>query len=114
MDQILVGANNVGFMVLYIAAFIGLLYFLMYRPQKKQQTKRREMLQNLKINDRIMTIGGITGYIRQLSDNYAYIEVADGLVIEVSRQHIGSVLTDEDEATYENVADADSEEETEE
>ena len=114
MDQILIGANNVGFMILYIAAFIGILYFLMIRPQKKQQAKRKEMLNSLKINDRIMTIGGITGYIRQLSDYYAYVEVADGLVIEVSRQHIGSVLNDEADATYENVEEADSEEDTEE
>ena len=105
MNQIIVGSGNAGFMIIYIVALFALLYFLMIRPQKKHQNARKEMLQKLKINDRIITVGGITGYIRQLSDDYAYVEIADGLVIELSRQYVASVLKDEEESPAENASE---------
>ena len=43
---------------------IGLLfYFMMIRPQRREQASRQEMLQNLKKNDRVLTIGGIYGVV---------------------------------------------------
>ncbi len=97
MNQLILGSGNVGFMIIYVVALFALLYFLMIRPQKKRQNARNDMLRGLKINDRVITVGGITGYIRQLTDDFIYVEIADGLVVEVSRQYVASVLQDEDE-----------------
>jgi preprotein translocase subunit YajC len=48
------------------AAVIAIFYFLVIRPQNKQQKERDEMLKNLKIGDKVLTAGGhygtITGY----------------------------------------------------
>lgn len=95
MDQLMLGTSSAGFMIIYVVALFGILYFLMIRPQKKHQNARNEMLRNLKINDRIMSVGGITGYIRQMNDEYVYVEIADGLVIEMSRQYVASVLKED-------------------
>lgn len=111
MNQLILGAGNAGFMIIYVVALFALLYFLMIRPQKKQQNARNEMLRNLKYNDRILSVGGITGYIRQMNDNYIYVEIADGLVVEMSRQYVASVLKDDDEPAHEVIAEA-AEEET--
>ena len=44
---------------------IGILfYFLMIRPQSREKAKRQELLNALKKNDKIVTIGGILGTIR--------------------------------------------------
>lgn len=93
----IVGASSGGFMLIYIVALFALLYFLMIRPQKKHQDKHKQMLNALKVNDRILTVGGITGYVRDLNDSYIYIEIADGLVIELNRQYVATVLQEEDE-----------------
>lgn len=93
----IVGASSGGFMLIYIVAFFALLYFLMIRPQKKHQDKHKQMLNALKVNDRILTVGGITGYVRDLNDSYIYVEIADGLVIELNRQYVAAVLQEEDE-----------------
>ena len=95
MSQMIIGSGNGGFMILYIVALFALLYFLMIRPQKKSQDRHKQMINNLKINDRVLTVGGITGYVRDMNDSYLYIEIADGIVIELNRQYIAMVLQEE-------------------
>lgn len=95
MSQMIIGSGNGGFMILYIVALFALLYFLMIRPQKKSQDRHKQMINNLKANDRVLTVGGITGYVRDMNDSYLYIEIADGIVIELNRQYIAMVLQEE-------------------
>lgn len=91
----IIGSGNGGFMILYIVALFALLYFLMIRPQKKSQDRHKQMINNLKVNDRVLTVGGITGYVRDMNDSYLYIEISDGIVIELNRQYIAMVLQEE-------------------
>jgi preprotein translocase subunit YajC len=91
----IIASGNGGFMILYIVALFALLYFLMIRPQKKSQDRHKQMINNLKVNDRVLTVGGITGYVRDMNDSYLYIEIADGIVIELNRQYIAMVLQEE-------------------
>lgn len=95
MSQMIIGSGNGGFMILYIVALFALLYFFMIRPQKKSQDRHKQMINNLKVNDRVLTVGGITGYVRDMNDSYLYIEIADGIVIELNRQYIAMVLQEE-------------------
>ena len=99
-----------GMMLIWLVVMIVLMYFLMIRPQKKQQTTRNEMLRNLKYNDRILSVGGITGYIRQMTDDYMYVEIADGLVVEMARQYVASVLKDDDTPVQDDVVEVEAEE----
>ncbi|MDN6223388.1 MAG: preprotein translocase subunit YajC, partial [Lacticaseibacillus paracasei] len=46
-------------MIIMLLIFVGFMYFGMVRPQKKQQQKRQEMLNQLKKGDPIITIGGL-------------------------------------------------------
>ncbi|MEE0435008.1 MAG: preprotein translocase subunit YajC [Peptococcaceae bacterium] len=109
MSQTIIGSGGGGFMIIYIIALFALLYFLMIRPQKKNQERHKQMLNALKINDRIQTVGGITGYVRDVSDTYVYIEIADGLVIELNRQYVAMVLHDEeDDAPVEDVQEVEA------
>ncbi|EAX46759.1 preprotein translocase, YajC subunit [Thermosinus carboxydivorans Nor1] len=60
-------------------------YFLLYRPQQKEQKKRTEMLNALKKGDRIVTIGGIYGTITAINDKVVTLKVADKVEIEIAR-----------------------------
>lgn len=97
MSQMILGTSSGMGLILWIVVLFALMYFLMVRPKKKQQDKHKQMLNKLKPNDRILTVGGITGYVRQVTDDYIYVEIADGMVIELSKPYIATVLHDDEE-----------------
>ena len=56
----------------YAVPFVAiaiLWYFLLFRPQRREKTKRDESLKELKKNDRVVTIGGIVGTIANISQD---------------------------------------------
>ncbi len=60
-------------------------YFLLYRPQKKEQNRRQELLNNLKKGERIVTIGGLYGTITALSEKTVTIKIADKVEVDIAR-----------------------------
>ena len=55
---------NIGFQAVILIAFIGLMYFLLIRPQKKKEKEVKQMRNALSVGDEVVTIGGICGKIR--------------------------------------------------
>lgn len=66
----------------------GIFYFMLWKPQKKEQQKRQDLLNSLKEGDEIITIGGIYGKINAISEKRVKVEVAEGVVIEMARNAI--------------------------
>ena len=64
-------------------------YFLLYRPQKKEQNKRQTMLGSLKVGTRIVTIGGIMGEITKIHDDRITLKVADNVEIKIIKSAVG-------------------------
>ena len=60
-------------------------YFILWRPQKKEQKKRSEFLAGLKKGDKIVTIGGLYGVIVRLNDKSATIQIAEKVEVEIAR-----------------------------
>ena len=52
-------------------------YFLLIRPQRKKDKEAKAMLDNLKVGDRICTIGGIYGTIVRIKDDVLTVEVGE-------------------------------------
>lgn len=65
-------------------------YFLLYRPQKKEQQRRTEMLNSLKKGDRIITIGGVYGTITAITDKIVTIKVSEKVEVDISRTAVAS------------------------
>ena len=59
-----------------LVAMVAIFYFLMYRPQKKQEKETKSMLDNLQVGDEITTIGGIIGKIISIKDETVLIETS--------------------------------------
>jgi len=71
-----------------------LMYLLMIRPQQKRQKQWQAMLASIKAGDRVTTAGGIRGIILSIKDDVIVIRVApDGLKLEVAKNAIASVIT---------------------
>lgn len=70
------------------------------RPQKKEQAKRKGMLENLKKNDRILTAGGIVGTVVNVGSDNEFVTVrideSNNTRLKILRSSIARVLTDED------------------
>ncbi|MDO5396793.1 MAG: preprotein translocase subunit YajC [bacterium] len=56
---------------------IVLLYFMMIRPQRKREKETKEMINALKVGDKIVTIGGICGKVIKIKDEFVVIETGN-------------------------------------
>lgn len=63
-------------------------YFMLYRPQKKERQKRANLLDSLKKEDRIVTIGGIYGTIVSLTDKTVMLRISEKVEIKISRSAV--------------------------
>ena len=62
------------FSIVWLVAMIVVFYFVLVRPQKKQEKKMREMLAALKVGDKVITAGGIAGKIVKIKDDFIWLE----------------------------------------
>lgn len=67
-------------MFLLMGATIAIFYFLMWRPQAKQQAEHRALLTTLKKGDEVITTGGIIGKIAAVEEKFVMLELASGKV----------------------------------
>ena len=66
-----------------IVVLIAIFYFMMIRPQQKQQKKLQAMRDSLKAGDKVVTAGGIFGKISEVNNDYVIVSIADGVKIRV-------------------------------
>ncbi len=78
--------------LLPLVLFAVVFYFLLIRPQAKRQKEHRKMVESLTKGDEIVTMGGIAGRITDLGDNFALVEIADGVAVKIRRVAVESVL----------------------
>lgn len=71
----------------------AIFYAMIYRPQKRDQRKRTEMLNSLKPGTRIVTIGGILGVITKVQDDKVRIKVAEGVEFHIRKSAVGGILS---------------------
>lgn len=68
-----------------MVAIFAIFYFLVILPQKKQKQKLAEMIAQLKINDEIVTNGGVIGKVKEIRDTSFVILSADKSLIEIGK-----------------------------
>ncbi len=61
--------------LLLIGSFILVFYFFMIRPQQKRQKEQRNLIDQLKKGDKVITIGGVHGTIYEVTDQLVVLEV---------------------------------------
>ena len=71
-----------------IVLVVAIFYFIILMPMKKRQQKVQAFLAALKVNDRVITSGGIYGTITKLNDQSVLLQIANNVRIEVSRAAI--------------------------
>lgn len=82
------GPNPFGTVFMFGAIFL-IFYFLLIRPQRKQQKSHDEMVKALSRGDEVVTIGGIIGKIIHITDDRITIKTADDTRLEIERSKVG-------------------------
>jgi preprotein translocase subunit YajC len=75
--------------VVPFAMVLGIVYFLVLLPMRKQRKKVEEFQEGLKVGDKVVTTGGIYGSITRVNDQSVQLQVADKVRIEIARAAIG-------------------------
>jgi len=74
--------------VVPMVLMVGIFYFLLIRPQQRKAKEHRQLLDNLKRGDRVITNGGIIGTIISIEDQIVNLEIGDKVRIEVARPYV--------------------------
>ncbi len=74
-----------------LVVIFAIFYFLMIRPQQKQQKKIKTMLEALRKGDKVVTRGGMHATVYGIADNVVTLEVAENVKIKFSREAIAVV-----------------------
>ena len=67
----------------------GIFYFILIRPQQQKQKKHKSMLESMQKGDKVITIGGVYGIIKEIKGDTLTIEIAKDVVINTTRNAIG-------------------------
>jgi len=84
------GGPGISAFVIQIALFIGIFYFLIIRPQRRQQHQHKQLLASLQRGDRILTSSGIVGEVIHIKDDEVTIRSGEAKFVIV-RSGIASI-----------------------
>lgn len=63
--------------IVMLVLMLGVFYFFLYRPQKKQEKQVNDMRNSLEVGDEITTVGGIIGKVLSIKDETVMIETGN-------------------------------------
>jgi preprotein translocase subunit YajC len=75
-----------------IVGMVAIFWFLLIRPQMRQQKQHREKVAGVKKGDQVVTAGGLVGKVTKVDDNYAEIEIAQGVKVKAVKSTIGDII----------------------
>jgi preprotein translocase subunit YajC len=70
---------------------IGIMYFLMIRPQQKKLKEHQAMVAAIRRGDTVVTAGGIIGKVTKVDEQELQVEIADGVRIKLLRSTVSEV-----------------------
>ena len=88
------GGNSSMILLAQFVAIGFIFYFLLIRPQRKEQARHRQMIEELKKGDEVITAGGIMGTVVHAQDDRVTVKTGENTRLVVQRARIAQVLVD--------------------
>ncbi len=82
------GSSSIIWTLLPFVFIFGIFYFLVIMPQKKQKQQLQDMIASLKINDDVVTNGGVIGTIKEVRETSFIIQSAEKSFLEIGKAAI--------------------------
>ena len=94
--------------LLFLAAMIAVLWFLLIRPQRARQAAHRALIAELAPGDEVVTVGGVLGRVSSIADDHVKLEVAPGTEIRLAKDAVTGVMRKDVEADQELASEAEN------
>jgi len=82
------GGSSLIWTLLPFVFIFGIFYFLVILPQKRQKQQLSDMISQLKINDEVVTNGGIIGKIKEIKDSSFIVQSAEKSFLEIGKSAV--------------------------
>jgi len=79
-------------LIIMMAIFFGIMYFMIIRPQQKRAKEHKELIASITKGDEVVAGGGIIGKVTNVGDNFIEMSVSDNTSIKVQRQAVAAVM----------------------
>jgi preprotein translocase subunit YajC len=90
--------NSTIIMIIYFVIILGFSFLLIILPDKKRKKKFAEMMNTLKVNDEIVTTGGIIGKVTNIQDDFVIIQSGpDKARIKILKRAVSSIVNNKAE-----------------
>ncbi|MGF1446822.1 MAG: preprotein translocase subunit YajC [Pikeienuella sp.] len=87
------GMGALGTLIPFILMFV-IFYFLLIRPQQKRMKEHRQMVENLRRGDQIISAGGLIGKVTKvMDDDEVEVQIADGVKIRMVKSTVSAVIS---------------------
>jgi len=74
---------------------IGIMYFVIIRPQQKEAKSRKEMIEALKKGDKVITNGGFIVVIHKVEENFLSVKINDDTITKITKDAIAKKYEDD-------------------
>jgi len=81
--------------IIMLVIMFAIFYLLLIRPQQKRAKQHKELVENLKSGDQVITAGGLHGKIVAVQDDIITLEIASNVRIKINRPSIVGTKTDQ-------------------
>ncbi len=85
-----------GSIVPLILIFV-IFYFLLIRPQQKKSKEHKNMIENLKKGDKIITSGGVYGVIEAIGTNTVTVKIAENVKVKFGKAYVATLRPSSEE-----------------
>lgn len=91
------GAQSMLMNLLPLVLIFVIFYFLLIRPQQKKAKDHKQMLENIKKGDKVITSGGIYGVVEATGTNTVTLKIAENVRVKFGKGNIAAVRSASDE-----------------
>ncbi len=81
--------------IIMLVIMFAIFYLLLIRPQQKRAKQHKQLVENLKSGDQVVTAGGIHGKIVAVQEDIITLEIASNVRIKINRPSIVGTKTDQ-------------------
>lgn len=81
--------------IIMLVIMFAIFYLLLIRPQQKRAKQHKQLVENLKSGDQVITAGGLHGKIVAVQDDIITLEIASNVRIKINRPSIVGTKTDQ-------------------
>ncbi len=85
------GGSSIITSLLPLVLIFVIFYFLLIRPQQKRAKEHRQMIENLKKGDKVITSGGIYGVVESVGANTVVLKIAENVKVKFGKVNIAAV-----------------------